>query len=302
MKNKSLTKSYLLMLAPGYVWLTLFSIVPMVGFVFAFQDFTPGKGFFGSEWVGFDNFAYLFSLSDSLAIFGNTLYISLFKIAGFVLIPLIFSLLLNELRVGLMKKWVQTIVYLPHFLSWVILAGIMLDIFSIHGPINNILIGLGGTMIPFFARADLFPTLAIASDVWKEFGFNAVLYLAALTAISPSLYESASIDGATKWQQLWRITLPSLSTTVVLLTVLGLGNILNAGNNANAGFDQIFNLYNPLTYSTGDIIDTWVYRSGLLNLQYGLATAAGLLKSTVGFLMISLSYYLAQRYANYRIF
>jgi putative aldouronate transport system permease protein len=302
MKHKGLTKSYLLMLFPGYLWLILFSVVPMVGFVFAFQDFTPGRGFFGSDWVGFDNFAYLFSLDDSKSIFFNTLYISIFKIAGFVIVPLIFSLLLNELRVGLMKKWIQTVVYLPHFLSWVILAGIMLDIFALRGPVNHIIEGLGGQPVAFFAKAELFPTLAIASDVWKEFGFNAVLYLAALTAISPSLYESAAIDGASRWQQLWRITLPSLSTTVVLLTVLGLGNILNAGNNPNAGFDQIFNLYNPLTYSTGDIIDTWVYRSGLLNLQFGLATAAGLLKSTVGFLMISLSYFLAQRYANYRIF
>ena len=302
MKTKSLTRSYLLMLFPGYLWLILFSVVPMIGFVFAFQDFVPARGFFGSDWVGFDNFAYLFSLDDSRIVFFNTLYISVAKIIGFVLVPLVFSLMLNELRLGLMKKWIQTVVYLPHFLSWVILGGIMLDIFSLHGPVNNIITGLGGTMIPFFAKAELFPTLAIASDVWKEFGFNAVLYLAALTAISPSLYESASIDGASRWQQLWRITLPALSGTVVLLTVLGLGNILNAGNNANAGFDQIFNLYNPLTYSTGDIIDTWGYRSGLLNLQYGLATAAGLIKSTVGFLMISLSYYLAQRFANYRIF
>ena len=302
MKSKSLTRSYLLMLFPGYLWLILFSVVPMVGFVFAFQDFVPGRGFFGSDWVGLDNFAYLFSLDDSRIVFFNTLAISVAKIIGFVLVPLVFSLMLNELRVGLMKRWIQTIVYLPHFLSWVILGGIMLDIFSLHGPVNTMLASLGGTTVPFFAKAELFPTLAIASDVWKEFGFNAVLYLAALTAISPALYESAAIDGATKWQQLWRITLPSLSGTVVLLTVLGLGNILNAGNNANAGFDQIFNLYNPLTYSTGDIIDTWVYRSGLLNLQYGLATAAGLLKSTVGFLMISLSYYLAQRFANYRIF
>lgn len=172
----------------------------------------------------------------------------------------------------------------------------MLDVFSISGPVNRIVESLGGTKTAFFARADLFPTIAILSDVWKEFGFNAVIYLAALTGISPSLYESAAIDGAGRWQQLWRITLPSIATTAVLLTVLGLGNVLNAG------FDQIFNLYNPLTYSTGDIIDTWVYRSGLLNLQFGLATAAGLLKSVMGFALITISYWLARRFANYRIF
>ncbi len=296
MKQKGLTRSYLLMLLPGYVWLLMFSIVPMVGFTFAFQDFVPGQGFFGSPWVGLNNFTYLFSLDDSKSIFFNTIYISFFKILGGVVVPLVFALLLNEMRVGLAKKWIQTIVYLPHFLSWVILGGIMLDIFSVTGPINKMIVAAGGKLIPFFARADLFPTMAIASDVWKEFGFNAVIYLAALTGISPSLYESASIDGASRWQQLWRITIPGIATTAVLLSVLGLGNVLNAG------FDQIFNLYNPLTYSTGDIIDTWVYRSGLLNLQYGLATAAGLLKSVIGFVLITLSYWLARRYANYRIF
>lgn len=296
MRTKSLTRTYLLMLFPGYLWLFLFSIVPMVGLVFAFQDYVPGRGFFGSDWVGLANFEYLFSLEDSRTILFNTLFISTLKIAGGVIVPLVFALLLNELRGGFLKRGIQTIVYLPHFLSWVILGGILLDVFSLGGPVNHLIESWGGEKIPFFARADLFPWMAIASDVWKEFGFNAVIYLAALTAISPSLYESAAIDGAGRWQQLWRITLPSLSTTVVLLTVLGLGNVLNAG------FDQIFNLYNPLTYSTGDIIDTWVYRSGLLNLQYGLATAAGILKSVVGFVLIVVSYYLAQRFANYRIF
>jgi putative aldouronate transport system permease protein len=296
MKNKGLTRSYLLMLFPGYLWLFLFSIVPMVGLVFAFQDYVPGKGFFGSDWVGLANFEYLFSLDDSKTILFNTLFISTLKIAGGVIVPLVFALLLNEMRSGFLKRGIQTIVYLPHFLSWVILGGIMLDVFALSGPINHIITGFGADRVPFFARAEIFPWMAIISDVWKEFGFNAVIYLAALTAISPSLYESASIDGATRWQQLLRITLPSIAPTVVLLTVLGLGNVLNAG------FDQIFNLYNPLTYSTGDIIDTWVYRSGLLNLQFGLATAAGILKSFVGFILIVLSYYLAKRFANYRIF
>lgn len=296
MKNAGLTRSYLLMLLPGYVWLFLFSIVPMVGLVFAFQDYVPGQGFFGSEWIGLANFEYLFSLDDWHVILFNTLFISIFKIAGGVVVPLVFALLLNEMRSGFLKRGIQTIVYLPHFLSWVILGGIMLDVFSLSGPINHMITGFGGQKVPFFARADLFPWMAIISDVWKEFGFNAVIYLAALTAISPSLYESAAIDGATRWQQLFRITLPSIVPTVVLLAVLGLGNVLNAG------FDQVFNLYNPLTYSTGDIIDTWVYRAGLLDLQFGLATAAGILKSIVGFFMITLSYYLARRFANYRIF
>ena len=148
----------------------------------------------------------------------------------------------------------------------------------------------------FFADSQLFPFLVVGSDVWKEFGFGTIIYLAALTGINPALYEAANIDGAGRWRSLWHITLPGIRTTAVLLTVLSLGNVLNAG------FDQIFNLYNPLVYSTGDIIDTWVYRTGLLNLQYELATAVGLLKSVVGFLLISVSYYLAYRFVNYRIF
>jgi putative aldouronate transport system permease protein len=284
------------MLLPGYVWLFIFSIIPMFGFVIAFQNYNPGRGVFGSEWVGFENFKYLLSLTDAKTIFYNSIFISVMKIIGNLITPLVFALMLNELRIRSMKKFVQTIVYLPHFLSWVILAGILLDIFAYRGPVNHFLSLLGAKRVLFFARAAIFPVFVIGSDIWKEFGFNAVIYLAALTAINPSLYEASSIDGATRAQQVRYVTLPGISTTIILLAVLGLGNVLNAG------FDQIFNLYNPTVYSTGDIIDTWVYRAGLLNLQFGLATTAGLFKSVIGFVMISLSYYLADRFANYRIF
>ncbi|MGA2973943.1 MAG: ABC transporter permease subunit [Spirochaetia bacterium] len=296
MRNKGFTKHYLLMLAPGYAWLVLFSIIPMFGFIMAFQNFNPGRGVFGSEWVGWENFRYLFSLSDARTIIFNTVFISLLKIIGNLIVPLIFALMLNELRMGLFKKSVQTVAYLPHFLSWVILAGILLDILAYRGPVNHFLTLFGARRILFFARADLFRVIVVGSEIWKEFGFNAVIYLAALTAINPSLYEAASMDGATRTQQLRHVTLPGISTTIVLLAVLSLGNVMNAG------FDQIFNMYNPLVYSTGDIIDTWVYRAGLLNLQFSLATTAGLFKSAIGFIMISLSYFLAGRLANYRIF
>lgn len=218
------------------------------------------------------------------------------KMAAHLVVPLVFALMLNELRLALIKRWIQTIVYLPHFLSWVILAGILLDIFSFSGPVNGLLKALGFEPVLFFANSTLFPFMVVASDVWKEFGFNTIIYLAALTGISPVLYEAAAIDGASRFRRLWHVTLPGITTTIVLLAVLSLGNVLNAG------FDQIFNLYNPLVYSTGDIIDTWVYREGLLNLQYGLATAVGLLKSVVSFILIIISYALASRFANYRIF
>jgi putative aldouronate transport system permease protein len=284
------------MLLPGLIWIFIYKIIPMFGLVMAFQDFNPGKGVLKSAWVGLENFKYLFLLNDSKTIFFNTVYIAVLKIIGNLIAPLLVALMLNELRINRLKRGIQTIVYLPHFLSWVILAGIMLDVFAYHGPINTIRTAFGGSPILFFARADLFVPLVVGSDVWKEFGFSAVIYLAALTGINPELYEAAAIDGANRFQCIRSITIPGISTTIILLTVLSLGNVLNAN------FDQIFNLYNPLVYSTGDIIDTWVYRMGLLQMQYGLATAVGLLKSMIGFIMISLSYFLAGKFANYNIF
>jgi putative aldouronate transport system permease protein len=238
----------------------------------------------------------MFSLSDSFTIFKNTIVIAVLKIVGNLLVPLVFALMLNELKRLPLKRGVQTIVYMPHFLSWVILAGILLDIFSYTGPVNNLVKLFGGKPILFLGKSNLFPAFVVGSDVWKEFGFNAIIYLAALTGISPNLYEAAAIDGAGRFKRLIYITLPGISVTIIMLTILSLGNIFNAG------FDQIFNMYNPLVYSTGDIIDTWVYRTGLLSHQYSLASAVGLLKSFVGFIFIVAAYFMADRFTGYRIF
>ena len=295
-KRNSFVKHYWIMLLPALLWLVLFNIKPMFGVVMAFQDFNPGLGIWGSEWVGLGNFEYMFSLKDTWSILYNTLFIAILKIIGNLVVPLVFALMLNEITNSTFKKSVQTIVYLPHFISWVILAGILKDLFSLSGPINQIVTFFGGEATIFFAKDYMFPWLVVGSDVWKEFGFNAVVFLAALTGISPSLYEAAAIDGAGRWKRMLHITLPGIIPTIVLIGVLSLSNILNAG------FDQIFNLYNPLVYSTGDIIDTWVYRTGLNDMQYSLATAVGLLKSVVGFIMITGSYGLAYKFAGYRIF
>jgi len=268
----------------------------MFGVVMAFQRFNPGKGILGSAWVGLANFEYMLQLNDSKTIFFNTAFIAVLKILFNLIVPILVALMLNELRLNTLKRGIQTVIYLPHFLSWVILAGIMLDVFAYRGPVNSVRAALGDELILFFARAELFVPLVVGSDVWKEFGFNAVVYLAALTAINPELYEAAAIDGASRFQRILHITLPGIRTVVILMSVLGLRNVLDAN------FDQIFNLYNPLVYSSGDIIDTWVYRMGLLQMQYGLATAIGLLKSVIGFVMIGLSYFLARKYANYNIF
>ncbi|CAM4493329.1 putative aldouronate transport system permease protein [Paenibacillus endophyticus] len=296
MLNRGIYKHYYLMLLPGLLWLAFFNLLPMYGVLMAFKDFNPGLGIFKSEWIGLENFKYMFELDDSKQVFQNTIFIALLKMIGNLIFPLIFALMLNEVKNRLFTRSVQTIVYLPHFLSWVIVAGIMLDILSYSGPINQILSLFGVEPTLFFANANMFPWLVVFSDIWKEFGFAAIIYFAALTSINPEMYEAAAIDGASQFKRLTSITLPSILPVAVLLGTLSLGNILNAG------FDQIFNLYNPSVYSTGDIIDTWVYRAGLLDMQYGLATAVGLLKSVVGLVLISVSYGLAYRFANYRIF
>ena len=293
---KGKTGIYWLMVCPALIWMFFINIVPMFGIIMAFQDFNPGKGILRSEFVGLENFRYMFEMKDVLQIFVNTIVIAVFKLILNVAVPVAFALLLNEIKNVYFKRTVQTIVYLPHFISWVVMGGILLDVFGLYGPVNSIISSMGLEKIAFFRRADLFRGLAVGTDVWKEFGFNAVVYLAALTGISPSLYEAAAIDGAGRWKRMLHITLPGLKTVIVLMTILALGNILNAG------FDQIYNLYNQAVYSTGDIIDTWVYRVGLNDMQFSLATAVGLLKSVAGFLLISSSYYIANKKANYTIF
>ena len=287
---------YLLMMAPGFVWMFIFSIVPMIGIVMAFQNYYPNKGWFGSEWVGFENFTYLFSMPAFRSAVVNTLIIAVGKIILNIIVPLTFALLLNEIKNMPFKKTVQTIVYLPHFLSWVILANVLRNIFGIDG-VFNLLIGLfGAEPRVWLTEVHLYRGFMIGTDVWKEFGYNAVIYLAALTGISPQLYEAAAIDGASRWQSTLHITIPSLIQTVVLLTTLAMGNILNAG------FDQIFNTYTPVTYETGDIIDTFVYRLGIVNMDFSTGTAAGLFKSVISFILIVGAYVLAYKFADYTIF
>jgi putative aldouronate transport system permease protein len=289
-------KHYYLMMLPGIIWLVMFSIVPMFGIVMAFENFNPGLGMFNSPWVGLDNFTYMFQLNDSKTVIINTLIIAIGKIILNLLVPLVFALLLNEITNLTYKKTVQTLVYLPHFLSWVIMSTIVIGIFGYTGVINNFINIFGGSRQIFMGDPGDFRQILIGTDVWKEFGYNAVIFLAALAGVNPNLYEAAAIDGANRWKSMWHITLPAMITTVVLLTVLSLGNVLNAG------FDQVYNLYNPLVYSTGDILDTWVFRLGLKNFQYSLATAAGLFKSAISFLLIVISYTLAKKFADYSVF
>ena len=298
-KNKywnSETLSYQAMLLPGILLLIIFIVIPLFGLVIAFQNYVPAKGFLGSEWVGLENFEYMFLIPDSMQVFWNTIVIAVAKIIAGIIVPVIFALLLNEAKNVLFKKTVQTVVYMPYFLSWVILGTIFQTMFSLDGPINAIIQMLGGEPIMFLGSNDWFRSIIVITDTWKNFGYGAIVYLAALLAVDPNLYEAAAIDGAGRFKQLIHITLPSLVPTIILMTTLSLGNVLNAG------FDQVFNMYNAMVYETGDIIDTYVYRMGLIDMQYSLSTAVGLLKSIVSSVLIILSYTLARKFAGYRIF
>jgi putative aldouronate transport system permease protein len=230
--------------------------------------------------VGLSNFQFIFTLPDGRQVFINTLIIAFGKLILNILIPVLFAILLNEIRVKFCKKAFQTVVYLPHFLSWVVLATVVTNMFSLGGPFNAVITFFGGQPIQFLADNNWFRQVIVGTDVWKEFGYNSVIYLAALTGIDVGLYEAASIDGANRFQQILHITLPALLPTIVLMMALNLGNILNAG------FDQVFNLYNPIVYETGDIIDTYVYRIGMVERQYSIGTAVGLLKSVISFALV----------------
>ncbi len=286
-----------LMILPGLILILIYSYGPMFGFIIAFEKFSPAKGIFGSKWAGLDNFRYVLEMPESTRIILNTIYIAIMKIIVGLFAPIVTALLLNEVRKELFKRGIQTIIYLPHFLSWIILGGILIDILSpTSGIVNQVLGWVGIEPIYFLGDNSWFRYVLVATDTWKEFGFNTIVYLAALTSINPTLYEAAIVDGAGRWKQTLHVTLPGMASIIVLLMTLSLGNVLNAG------FDQVFNLYSPQVYETGDIIDTFVYRIGLIDAQYGVATAVGIFKSVVSLIFISTSYYLAYRFAKYRIF
>ncbi|EHB63919.1 MULTISPECIES: ABC transporter permease subunit [Paenibacillus] len=286
------------MILPGLILIVLFSYIPMAGITIAFQRFIPAKGLFGDQqWVGWNNFEYVMSLPNFTQVLWNTLFISSFKLILGLIVPIVFAVLLNELKNNVIKRSVQTAIYLPYFLSWVVLGGILIDILSPSGGIVNGFLGLLGIpKIFFLGDNEWFPFTLIASDVWKNFGYGTIVYLAAITGIDPGLYEAATIDGANRWRKIWHITIPGMRMVIVLLSVLSLGQLLNAG------FDQVFNLYSPQVYESGDILDTFVYRIGLLDAQYGVATAVGFFKSVISLTLISGSYFLAYRFAKYRIF
>ncbi|OME74980.1 protein lplB [Paenibacillus sp. FSL A5-0031] len=285
------------MVLPAVLSVFIFSYIPMTGIMMAFQDYKASLGMMGSPWVGLKHFEYMFQNDYFLQITWNTLFFACSKIVLNLIIPFIFALLLNEVRNMGLKRSIQTLVYLPHFLSWVTLSGILIDMLAQTGIINQFISNVFGIK-PIFFLGDgaWFRFTIIFSDVWKEFGFNTIIFLAALAGINPALYEAAEVDGAGRIKQTTHITIPSLIPIAIVVATLALGNVLNAN------FDQVFNLYSPLIYQQGDIIDTFVYREGLLSGQFSFATAVGLFKSMISLILIVISYRLAYKFAGYRIF
>lgn len=285
------------MILPAFVLVAIYSYGAMVYTAIAFTRFVPTAGLAGSDFVGFDNFRTLFNMPSFWPIIRNTVVIAFSKMVGLIIVPVTFSLMLNEVKNTFAKRGLQTMVYLPHFISWIVLAGIFRDILSPStGFLNLTLMRMNLEPIFFLGDQFWFPLTMIVTDIWKGFGFGSVIYLAGLTAIDPALYEAAEIDGANRWKQTWHVTLPGITSLIVLLSVLSLGNILNGG------FDQIVNMYSPVVYATGDILDTFIFRMGIENAQFALATTAGLFRSLISLMFVVAGYYLADKVAGYRIY
>jgi len=266
---------------PGVLHLALFKYVPMLGNVIAFQDYNIFSGLFGSRWVGLKHFATMFTYEEFFEILRNTLLLSFYSILFGFPAPLLLALLLNEMRIRWLKRPVQTLLYLPHFLSWVIVGGVFINLLSLDGFVNTALGWFGFEKTDFMTRPEYFRGIVVSTYIWKEVGWGMIIYLAALTSINPHLYEAAMVDGASRWRQMWHITLPSLTPTIVALFLLRIGNVLDSN------LEQVLILLNPLVQDVGEVIDTYVYRVGLLDAQYSFSTAVGLFKSAVGFFLIA---------------
>lgn len=270
---------YSLLLLP-VAFFVIFRYLPMAGNIIAFRRFVPGGSIFGEQWVGLRYFEMFINDPTFWQVFRNTVVLGALTLLFTFPIPIVLALLLNELRSRRFKSFVQTVSYLPHFISVVIVVGMVMQMVSLNGTVNQIVHALTGTTVNFIQDADWFRTIYVSSDVWQTAGWGTILYLAALTQIDDTLYESARIDGANRWQQTWHITLPGIAPTIVTLLILNIGSFLAVG------FEKVFLLYNPLTYETGDVISTYLYRVGLVSNNISYATAIGLFESVIGLALV----------------
>ncbi|MDY0211147.1 MAG: ABC transporter permease subunit [Acholeplasma sp.] len=290
--------SLYLFILPALLLIFVFNYVPMLGVIIAFKEYnifagnSPIDAIFKSETVWFDQFIRLFSNQSFLRAFRNTLIISTYKIVFLFPIPIMLAVMITDIKSMWYKKTIQTILYLPHFLSWIVVTSLFIQILGPYGIVNNWLKDLNyiGSSVAFFGNNDLFRSLIVVSAGWKEVGWNAIIYIAAIAGINPQLFEAAKIDGATKIQQIFYITIPSISSTIILLFILRIGAILDAG------FDQIFNMYSYVVYDKGDILSTLVYREGLSAQEYSFGTAVGLFNSVVALIMVLGGNYMTRRY------
>ncbi|MBO2945244.1 sugar ABC transporter permease [Paenibacillus sp. F411] len=270
-----------IMILPGMLFFLIFKYIPMFGIVIAFKDYNPFRGFLGSDWVGLDQFVRLFTERDFMPLLYNTLMLSLMDIIFFFPAPIIMALLLNEVRLRFFKRSVQTILYAPHFLSWVVIVGITVVLFSTEfGGINQLLKSMGLPVINILTNADAFRWTWLIQNIWQGVGWGTIIFLAALSSVDPSLYEAASIDGASRLKQIWHVTLPALSGVIIILFILRLGNFMDIG------FEHIYLLQNPLNQGVSDVFDTYVYRQGIVQGDFSYSTAVGIFKSIVGLVLI----------------
>ena len=289
-KNLRRDRQLVFMLIPVVIFFAVFSYYPLYGILIAFKDYSISKGILGSPWAGLRYFRQFFLSPYFGRLLRNTVLISVYSLLWGFPVPIIFALLLNEFKDGKFKRLIQTVSYLPHFISLVVICGILIDIFSPQGGVvNALLYSLTGKRINFFGEPEWFRTMYVGSGVWQEFGWNSIIYLAAITGINPDLYEAARIDGAGRLRQIWHVTLPGIKPTILTLLILNLGNIMSVG------YEKIILLYSPTTYETDDVISTYVYRTGLLSQQYSYAGAVGLFNSVINIAILVLCNFVGKK-------
>lgn len=270
----------LLFALPGIVYFLVFQYIPLLGNIIAFKEYNIFQGMLKSPWAGFDHFVRMFEYQDLYRVFRNSLRLGLFSVLFGFPAPIILALLLNEVRHMLFKRSVQTLVYMPHFLSWVIAGSMFLNLLSVDGIVNKLIQALGFQPIDFVTSENYFVGVLISTGIWKEVGWGTIIYLAALAGVNPNLYEAARVDGAGRWKQVWYITLPCLVPTMVVLLLLSMGHVLDAN------VEQVLMFLNPLVYEVGDVFDTYLYRIGLVGGQYSYTTAIGLFKAIIGIALV----------------
>ena len=286
-------KALYLMAVPGILYFLVFKYAPMGGLVIAFQDYMPFLGIGGSPWVGFDHFVRFFTEDTFLVLLRNTVVISLLLLVFSFPVPIILALLLNEVRTKVFQRSVQTVIYLPHFMSWVIVASIFYVLLSTDGgAVNNLIVELGGQPVPFLTDPDWLRPLYVGQEIWKGAGWGTIVYLAAMTAVDTQLYEAAELDGAGRMRQTWHITLPAIRPTIIVMFILAIGDFLELG------FEHMFLVMNSLNRDVADIFDTYVYTAGIENGQLSYAAAVGLFKGLVGLILVVFANRLAKRFGE----